>query len=203
MAELAQTLVTIVASQICVKMLFSVIIPYVEAYRAKRNLNTEYQTEKVSTVEEQYALESYDIMMDVLLDYSELSIRFGFLTLFVCSCPVIPFLVYVGNVIEIRLDATDLLYKHRRPIPTGCQDIGTWMTIFELTANLSVITNSAIICFTMNIIEEPASTKVWLFIIFQYMIFTAMYLFSAIIDDVPEDVNIQLEREEYIQEKVR
>lgn len=203
MAELAQTLVTIVASQIGVKLVFDVVLPYVEAYKAKRSSSYESQLEKkVSVVEEEYALEPYDIMMDILLDYSELSIRFGFITLFVCSCPVIPFLVYVSYVFEIRLDASDLLYKRRRPIPTGCQDIGTWMTIFELTANLSVITNSAIICFTMSIIDEDASTRVWLFIIFQYMIFTGMYLFSALIDDVPEDVSIQLEREEQIKEKI-
>lgn len=203
MAELAQTLVTIVASQIGVKLVFDVFLPFVEAYKAKRSSSYESQLEKkVSVVEEEYALEPYDIMMDILLDYSELSIRFGFITLFVCSCPVIPFLVYVSYVFEIRLDASDLLYKRRRPIPTGCQDIGTWMTIFELTANLSVITNSAIICFTMSIIDEDASTRVWLFIIFQYMIFTGMYLFSALIDDVPEDVSIQLEREEQIKEKV-
>ena len=203
MAELAQTLVTIVASQIGVKLFLDVVMPYIEAYKARNSSNHVSKLENLSTVEEEYALEPYDIMMDILLDYSELSIRFGFLTLFVCSCPVIPFLVYVSNVFEIRLDASELLYKRRRPIPTGCQDIGTWMTIFELTATLSVITNSAIICFTMSIIDEKASTKVWLFVIFQYMVFTGMYMFSAIIDDVPEDVSIQLEREEQIIEKVR
>ena len=61
--------------------------------------------------------EEYDIMMGTLMDYSELSIRYGFITLFVGSCPIAPMIEYISNVVEIRVDASKLLYDHRRPIP--------------------------------------------------------------------------------------
>jgi hypothetical protein len=89
----------------------------------------------------------------------------------------------------------------RRVVPTGAQDIGTWLVILQMTAIIAVITNAGIMCFTMELIPFTAWGEVWLFIGFQYVIFVAMAVFSYIVDDVPEDVAIQLQRQEYLRER--
>jgi hypothetical protein len=70
-----------------------------------------------------------------------------------------------------------------------------------MTAIIAVITNAGIMCFTMELIPFTAWGEVWLFIGFQYVIFVAMAVFSYIVDDVPEDVAIQLQRQEYLRER--
>ncbi len=154
----------------------------------------------MSSAEEEMSKEEYDRIDGLLMDYSELSIRYGFISLFVCSCPIAPMIEYVSNVVEIRVDARKLLYDYRRPIPQGNQDIGTWMDVFVALSFLSVITNSGIVCFTMDVF--PSEMKVWLFITFQYVIFSGMYIFEMIIDDVPEEVSIQTARQEFLLRKV-
>ena len=103
MTELAQTLVTIVLTQIIVENLIGTFQPRITAYFKKRQMlqglqqnknKKTQQTAKLSTIEEEFLMEEYPMLMGTLDDYSQLSIRFGFATLFVCSCPVMPLLEY-------------------------------------------------------------------------------------------------------------
>lgn len=135
------------------------------------------------------------------MDYSQIFIQFGFVTLFVAACPVAPILGYFGNQIEIRGDGYKLLYDMKRTIPTGCEDIGTWLVILQMTAVISVVTNAGILCFTMQLIEFTSWGQVWLFIGFQYTIFILMAVFSWAVPDVPEEVEIQLQRQNYLRDR--
>lgn len=72
-----------------------------------------------------------------------------------------------------------------------------------MTAVISVVTNAGILCYTMKVITFDGVGMVWIFIGFQYAIFIAMGFFSFYVDDVPEDVNIQLQRQEYLVERAQ
>lgn len=153
-------------------------------------------------------LEEYDPSLGVLQDYSQIFVQFGYVTLFVAACPIAPLLAFLSNIIEMRSDGNKLLFMmkwdnfrfafihsftlfahNRRTIPVGAQDIGTWLSILQLTAMISVITNAGILCYTTEIISFSGVGTVWLFIGFQYVIFIAMYIFAAVVDDVPPDVS--------------
>ena len=77
-------------------------------------------------------------------------------------------------------------------MPTGAEDIGTWLSILQMTSIAAVITNAGILCYTMQIITFSGVGTVWLFIGFQYTIFVAMAIFAYIVDDVPEYVSVLL-----------
>lgn len=81
----------------------------------------------------------------------------------------------------------DILF--RRTIPVGAQDIGTWLSILQMTAVASVITNAGILCFTMKILDTSLVGSIWIFIAFQYVIFVAMGVFAYVVDDVPAEVS--------------
>ena len=49
----------------------------------------------------------------------------------------------------------------------------------------------------------PLSVKVWIFIMLQYFVFTSMGLFEYLIDDVPYEVHLQLQRQEYLNERLK
>lgn len=89
----------------------------------------------------------------------------------------------------------------RRVVPSGAQDIGTWLVILQMTAIISVVTNAGIVCYTMQLIEFSGVGTVWLFIGFQYVILISMAFFAMIVDDVPGEVIIQLQRQEYLAER--
>jgi len=67
----------------------------------------------------------------------------------------------------------------------------------------SVITNGAIICFTMDVItflSLPA--RLWIFLGFQWTLFCFQYVLSACVSDVTESVSIQIQRMRFIVSKI-
>ncbi len=62
-----------------------------------------------------------------------------------------------------------------------------------MTAIASVITNAGILCFTMHVLEPASSLGlVWIFIGFQYFVFSSMGAFAYFVEDVPTKVRIYL-----------
>lgn len=86
----------------------------------------------ISRAELEFTLESYDQLMGTLEDYAELAVQYGYVTLFVAAFPLAPFLAYVSNLVEIRTDGWKLIHAFRRALPSGAQDIGTWMAILQV-----------------------------------------------------------------------
>ena len=73
-----------------------------------------------------------------------------FVTLFVVAFPGAPVLASVSNWITIRMDCNKYLFMYRRASPTGAQDIGTWQTVFAIMSGAAVVTNGALLVFTMD-----------------------------------------------------
>lgn len=93
---------------------------------------------------------------------------------------------------------------YQRPIPAGAQDIGSWMGIFQIMSVLSVITNGAIICFTMTVLNGQASPagRVWIFIGFLIVLICIQFIVQLAIPDVPEEVEVQKKRIDFITSKL-
>ena len=69
----------------------------------------------------------------------------------------------------------------------------------------SVVTNGAMICFTMDCLQLRSWTmfgRSWIFIGFQWTLISCQYVLSAVIPDVSLDVTVQLERQEFITSKL-
>ncbi|KAF0762564.1 hypothetical protein AaE_003293 [Aphanomyces astaci] len=131
-------------------------------------------------------------------------IQFGYITLFVVSFPLAPFLALLNNYFEIRIDAFKLAKESRRPNPHGAEDIGTWQTILEIMGTISVVTNVAAVVFVSNHTFSGMSfeSKLWTFIAVEHVILLFKYVLSVVIDDVPEDVKLQLDRSKFLNDKV-
>ena len=90
--------------------------------------------------ENDYSLKNVD-KLDLLDEYLELVIQYGFVTLFVAAFPLAPLFALINNVIEIRLDAYKYLTTLRRPLAQRAQDIGAWVNILQIITKISVLTN--------------------------------------------------------------
>ena len=80
-------------------------------------------------------------------------------------------------------------YIYSRVIPMGAEDILTWMDALQIVSYIAVMTNSAIICFSMELIPLSLLYRIWIFFFLQYAILFAMYIFDKVVDDIPEDVS--------------
>ena len=79
------------------------------------------------------------------MDYAELAVQFGYITLFVVAFPLAPLLALANNYVEFRSDAFKLLTQMQRPVPRGAEDIGSWQGVFTTISCIAVVTNSALV----------------------------------------------------------
>lgn len=91
----------------------------------------------------------------------------------------------------------------RRPWPMEAEDIGTWQDIMDLVIAAAVITNAALIVFTMKLVEMySVYTQFWIFVGFQWVVFSLQYCIRLIIPDIPMEVQIQKDRADYLNLKL-
>ncbi|XP_042321537.1 anoctamin-9 isoform X1 [Sceloporus undulatus] len=85
-------------------------------------------------------------------EYLEMMIQYSFTTIFVAAFPFAPFLAFINNLIEIRLDAIKMVRLQRRMVPRKANDIGVWLQVLEAIGILAVIGNGLVIAITSDFI---------------------------------------------------
>ncbi len=73
----------------------------------------------------------------------------------------------------------------------------------DLIIAASVVTNAALIVFTMGLVDSYTEyTRFWIFIGFQWVVFGLQYVIRASVPDVPEEVKVQVERADFFNRKL-
>lgn len=154
---------------------------------------------ELSTAEEQNEMDDYDL----LSDYAEMAIQYGYITLFVVAFPIAPALALVSNYVELRVDAKKLLTRCCRPTPAGAEDLGTWLIVLDSISKVAVITNSAAVVFTAATppFGIPQQYYVWAFVVLEHFVFMLKWAVDRFVPDVPYEVSLQLDRQNYLVKK--
>jgi hypothetical protein len=77
--------------------------------------------------------------------------------------------------------------------------IGTWQSIFDLIIAAAVVTNGALIVFTMPVLNDFSDfTRFWIFVGFQWVVFVSQYVIRILIPDIPLEVELQEMRTKHI-----
>ncbi|KAK4666949.1 hypothetical protein QC763_304780 [Podospora pseudopauciseta] len=92
-------------------------------------------------VREEAELEQYD----VTIDYREMVIQFGYLSLFSVVWPLTGCSFLVNNWIEARSDAMKIAANSQRPIPWRADSIGPWLNALGFLSWLGSITSAALV----------------------------------------------------------
>ena len=130
------------------------------------------------------------------------------MVLFVVAFPGAPIFAYISNYAQIRIDGFKFLNTYQRILPGGAQDIGTWQLVFTIFCGAAVMTNMAIVVFVMDTFDVYADLhnltyfKAWMFILGQYGLFGLMAILAILVPDCPYDVEIQLQRNTFINDKL-
>lgn len=101
------------------------------------------------------------------------------------------------------MDAWKLTQQCRRPEPRSCEDIGSWYYILEVISFAAVVTNSALVSFTGEfLINYSYPSRIWVFLGMMVGLLLLKYVVAEYVPDLPREVEIQLERQEYFRNKI-
>lgn len=88
------------------------------------------------------------------LDYQEMMIQFGFVTLFSIAFPIVPFLALLNNLIEIRTDSMGMNETMQRPQFRTAPDIGAWKGALNFMVWSSIVFNIVLMLYFNNYLAE-------------------------------------------------
>lgn len=90
----------------------------------------------------------------VYKEYMEMMIQFAFIVLFVPAFPMAPLVCFLNNILEIRVDAINMLRAYRRPVPIRVPGIQIWNQFMDILVKLGIFCNAALIAFTSDIVPK-------------------------------------------------
>lgn len=207
MEPLAANTGTIYFTRIVLLLVFDILWPYIQLAKNKRGSADKLKV--LSGPEHEYFLMEYNTIDQSMSDYAAMAVHFGYIALFSAALPLAGLLGFASALIEIKNSAWKLLSVYRRPVPISAEDIGVWQSIFLITANLAVVTNAGITCFTMTVLNNDSWTptfqlkiKLWIFIVFQWVCYITQTAIMVLIPDIPEQAIYHLKRNQHIISKV-
>ena len=202
MSVLAINLAIVYGSRLITGNITELLLPYL-SYLYRYNAEILTSSAEMSRPEKEFYLDTYDSRKSSLVDYAEVAIQFGYNALFATALPISSFFSLASNFVEIKGDAWKLVNIFQRPVPIIAEDIGSWQSIFLLLTVASVITNAALIVFTMNDLDGYSDKfRYWIFIGFQWVCFSTQFFIMAAIPDIPESIQYHKQRSIYLNNKI-
>mmetsp|Transcript_47156 Transcript_47156/g.75551 ORF Transcript_47156/g.75551 Transcript_47156/m.75551 type:complete len:954 (+) Transcript_47156:88-2949(+) len=206
LSELQIQLLTLFLTAIIIQNTLEVGLPLIfeaiadrakQKKQAKEN-NGEFFDE--TEVEDQTGKGPYANTID---DMSELVVQFGYVTLFVMAFPLTPLLAVVNNVIEMKVDAINLVKSLQRPHPNGSYGLGSWNSIIAVLSIIAVGTNVALITWRTKLVTEVLGANEaarWIFFsVLSIVLGIIVFIEKWIIPDVPIEVEQAVERQRLIE----
>ncbi|KAI1203959.1 DUF590-domain-containing protein [Nemania serpens] len=92
---------------------------------------------------------------DVAVDYREMVVQFGYLSLFSSIWPLTPLSFLVNNWIELRSDAMKIAVGSQRPTPWRADSIGPWLNALGFLSWAGSLVSSAIVFLFSGESEGP------------------------------------------------
>ncbi|RKU47493.1 hypothetical protein DL546_002221 [Coniochaeta pulveracea] len=164
-----------------VNLVLEVVVPFVKrkVFKTVKEVQTEMSSKKPVTryqdsedekeflarVRTEASLDEYD----VTIDYREMVVQFGYLSLFSVVWPLTGCSFLVNNWIEARSDALKIAIGNRRPIPWRADSIGPWLSSLAFLSWLGSITSSALVYLFHNSKRgpdgSPSSVRGWVLLL--------------------------------------
>ena len=146
--------------------------------------------------------------------YTSSTVQFGFVVLFSASFPLAPILASFHNVIQRKIDSSNLLIHYKRPFALRAGSIGVWEEWLRYMSYMGVAINALIMTFESGYFfkrflkqyEAKMGTflvKLAFMIAFEHSVLLVNFLFSFFLPKVPSKTMIARKRKEYIEKVIR
>jgi len=183
--------------------LTTILVPYLQK-RVKEQTEFDGANAKdVSDLEREFMLVDYHPVNGSFSDYGVLVLQFAYATMFISAYPLASALALVNNYVMQRLNAWKFCQMCRRPEPRSCEDIGSWFNILEIISYMAVFVSSGLVAFTGRFaVNSTWSARAWIFVGQSAGIILVKLVVAGSYNEVARDVEIQIERQKFIQEKI-
>mmetsp|Transcript_11500 Transcript_11500/g.34626 ORF Transcript_11500/g.34626 Transcript_11500/m.34626 type:complete len:837 (-) Transcript_11500:25-2535(-) len=201
--------------RILARNLIDVVVPSLVILRRERreqDLGDEYENptdpgamrkRQTSPTEEQFRKEHYHHLFGTFNDYSEIVIQFGYTTLFAVAFPLAPLFAYVNSFVGLRTDAFKICHNMRRPWPTGCATIGSWLTVLDIVSYTATVTNALLVTFTGGFLaNRTLFVRFLFFLLYEFVLLGVKIIYLLLRDDVPFEVELQVKRARFLTRKI-
>jgi hypothetical protein len=142
------------------------VVPYVKRIVFKKVENTQAKRadkdgDSIQDVPEEHKFlqrvrdEAKLEVYDVAVDYREMVVQFGYLSLFSAVWPLTPLSFLVNNWIELRSDAMKIAMGSQRPIPWRSDSIGPWLNALGFLSWAGSLVSPAIVFLFSGDSEGP------------------------------------------------
>jgi len=174
MSVVALNILVVFLTSIVINALVEVISYRWSLYHRKADYYDIFSDNTPSTPEKEYLMLPYSRSTDLVThQYARLSVLFGYMALFSTAVPASAVLFMIALLVELHVDAWRILLWFQRPFNTADamhHDIGSWSQVLWILSASSIITNAAIMSFTMNSFDHlDDSMRYWIFILFQWV----------------------------------
>ncbi|KAI0555479.1 calcium-activated chloride channel-domain-containing protein [Xylaria curta] len=148
-----------VALEFVVPYVKQVMFKKVERAQAKRAANQDDKSIQDVPEERKFLQRVRDEaklgVYDVAVDYREMVVQFGYLSLFSSIWPLTPLSFLVNNWIELRSDAMKIAMSCQRPIPWRADSIGPWLNALGFLSWAGSLVSSALVFLFSGESEGP------------------------------------------------
>lgn len=122
---------------------------FLKKCRSKKNQVEALQTNTDPQWLQDFHLEEAELD-GVYDEYMEMMVQFAFIVLFIPALPAAAAVCFLNNVAEIRVDAVNIMFSNRRPLPIRVPGIQIWNQFMDIIVKLGVICNAALLAFTSD-----------------------------------------------------
>ena len=169
MSELCMQLITLFIFKTIALQMMETLLPKVSNHFAKNTPkpttsrvqsmaggSPEHHSEHTDWVYYQYCKPKFgnNSVGGSFVDFNEMVIQFGFMSLFAVGFPGAAFFALINNIQEMRSDANKIINQHQRPPVEQREDIGAWESVLQLVSYTAVVTNAVILGFTSQVIYK-------------------------------------------------
>uniref|UniRef100_A0A667YBR8 Anoctamin n=1 Tax=Myripristis murdjan TaxID=586833 RepID=A0A667YBR8_9TELE len=128
----------------------------------------------------------------LFVEYIELLVQFGYLSLFSCVYPLTAVLLLLNNLTEIRSDAFKICKLFRKPFSAPVAGMGVWQIAFEILSFVSVISNCWLLLLSprMRELSQEAgisgTNSLLLAVLLEHILIVTKMVLACLIPDEPD-----------------
>lgn len=157
LAEVVELISVLLLARLVIGNLAEVGIPlfknFIEEKFHKHHSEEVSESSSLPQYRKDYLLEELELD-GVAEEYMEMIVQFAFVTLFVPAFPLAALVCFLNNIAEIRVDATNFITAHRRPLPIRVPGIQIWNEFLDVITKLAILVNAALIAFTSELLPR-------------------------------------------------
>jgi hypothetical protein len=124
----------------------------------------------ITSIERDFLKNPFDTQKHEFKTFADVIIQFGYTSLFISAFPLLSLFTFCVNIFHFRYETQLFFTCYQRPIPRSAENIGEWSNIMDVMIMVSMVTNAAIVIFTMKSFAPYLSmtSQIWLFILIQW-----------------------------------